>query len=185
MCQIPIIIFSVILLFGILGMQESYADVSDTVYKDHAYSIKSYYYNLESELKNGIISAEIALSSASFENSDAKKKIDTAWSIRQMAWVSNGQIESNLRQTEDALSHRYYKYAYDKLLQIENSAYSVKGDLYAIIKEIKNAQVLEKNYQESKKSCILFFCYGDKDTYTTHPNTLQYIKNDAMFRNAR
>lgn len=172
--NIPLILFSISIFIIPLS---AFADIPDNVYKDHAYSIKSHYYDLETELKNGIVSAENALSGASFENSDAKKKIDTAWKIRQMAWVSNGQIESNLRQTEDSLNYRYYKHSYDKLLQIDQSVYSIKDDLYAIIKEVKNAQELEKQYQENKKTCILFWCSGDKDTYSDIDSKIQDVES--------
>ncbi len=154
-----------------------YGDIPDIAYKDHAYSMKTYYYDLKNDLKNGITTAEKALSAASFENSEAKKKIDGAWGIRSMAWVSNGKIESNLGQTEESLSNKHYKNSYDKLLQIDKNAYSLKDNLYATLKEIKNAQGLEKKYQESKKTCILFWCYGDTDTYSKVDSNIQDLES--------
>ena len=150
----------------VIQNDNQFVNISDTVYNYHTNSIKTHYYDLTNVLKDGIKSAENTLSVTSFENFEAKKKINTAWSVRWMAWESHGKIESNLKQAENYLKNGYYKNSYNTLLQIDQSAYLLKKDLYAIVKEVKDAQILEKKYQEKSKSCILFWCYGDKDTYS-------------------
>lgn len=155
----------------------AFAAVADTAYKDDAYYIKTHYYELSNSLKDGILAAEKVLSASSFENSEAKKITDKAWDIRTKAWVSSGQIESNLRQTEESLNYKYYKNSYDKLLQIDKSAYSLKDGLYEINKEIKNAKDLEKKYQENNKSCILFWCFGENDTYSGVDSKIQDLES--------
>jgi len=173
--KIIILILSLSLLLIPLS---AHAVVADTAYKDDTYSIKSYYYDLKNSLKNGIKSAEKSLSSANFENADAKKKIDTAWKIRWMAWESHGKIDSALKQTEYSLNNRQYQNSYNNLLQIDQYFYSLKGDLYAIKKEVKDAQILEKQYQENNQSCFLFWCFGAEDTYSVVNSKIQDLESN-------
>ena len=172
--NIPLILFSIFICIIPLS---AYAEIPDTIYKDHVYSIKSHYYDLESELEKGIKIAENTLSSASFENPDAKKKIDSVQSIRSIAWKTNGQIADNLNYAEGFLEIHLYGSAYNQLLEIDKSAYSLKDSLYAMTKKIKDARDLEKKYQESKKTCILFWCSGDKDTYSVVNSKIQDLES--------
>lgn len=163
-------IISEILILIILGLLfiplDADAYVPDYEYKDHTYSIKNSYYDLVANLRNGIITSEEVLSNSSFENTEAKRKIDTAWQIRWMAWESHGKVDSNLKQTEYYLENQNYKNSYEKLLQIDSTVYSLKDDLYAIHKEVKDAIELEKQYQEEVRTCFLFWCNEIKNTYS-------------------
>jgi len=143
-----------------------FAEIPNSEYKNHAYSIKSSYYDHVEGLRKTISIAEDTLSGLVFENPEAKEKIDTAWSIRWMALTSYDDAKEKLEQTETYLKHGHYRSGYNNLLEIDKNSKSIQEDLEAIIKEVKKGRDLEREYQEQKRICFLFWCTETKDTFS-------------------
>lgn len=158
-----ILLHIVILISGYLPNVS--AELPDVYYKDHAYSVKQSYYNLLGDINGAILKIEDALSGLSFDNNDAKKKIEQAWSSRYTARSQHDSIKQELEETTSYLNNNYFAYSYVRFIQMDDQLYSNKETLYTTMKTIKEARDLEKQYQEKKRSCFLFWCSEIKNTY--------------------
>ncbi len=136
---------------------------NDDQYKDPSYKIKSKYYDALQELKAGIKLSESSLSGISFESSDAKKKLDSAWEIRYMVWEYIGEGEDILNDAESYLIDHNYQKAWEKLHQFDIQLYKAYSHISAISTEIKEGKELEDKFQDKNKTCFLVWCNA-KDT---------------------
>jgi len=136
---------------------------NDSQYKDPVYKIKPKYYDALRELESGVKLSENSLSGVSFENSDAKKKLDFAWKLRYAAWGYIDEGKAILKQAELYLKNQNYQKAWEKLHQFDKQITSGKNHIYTISLKIKEGKELEDKFQEKNKFCFLFWC-NVKDT---------------------
>jgi len=139
-------------------IQTTNTQTNDIKYKDPAYKIKSSYYEALQELESGIKLSESSLSGVVFENSDASKKLDSAWNLRWMVLTSIDEGKDVLRQAESYLKNHNYQKAWEKLHQFDKQITSVQNHISAISIEIKAAKQMEDKFQEKNKVCFLFWC---------------------------
>ena len=158
-----IVVFSILIL-GAVSIPSVDAVLSDSAYKEHAYSLKSSYYEIIDEMAAEITLSEGILSGLNFESSDANKKIDEAWEYRWNAWSFHGEAKGKLKDVERNLENKLYKNSYTKFTEIDHSITNGKNSLNTILFKIKDAKELEKKYQEDNPSCFLFWC-DVKKTY--------------------
>ncbi|MBT7252935.1 MAG: hypothetical protein HN875_04285 [Candidatus Nitrosopelagicus sp.] len=132
-------------------------------FKDASYKIKSKYYDIQKELEAGVKLSEKSLSGISFDNSDAKTKIDSAWKIRYMIWGYIDKGKSILEQSESYLKDKNYQKAWSKLHEFDTQLFKAHNHISAIAIELKEAKEIEEKYQEKNKSCVFGWC-NTKDT---------------------
>ena len=137
--------------------------ISDSKYKDPSYKIKSKYYDALRELESGVKLSEKSLSGISFENSDAKTKLDSAWKIRYMIWGYIDEGKNILRQSETYLKDHNYQKAWSKLHQFDTQILKAQDHISAIATELKEGKQIEDKYQDKNKSCVFGWC-NTKDT---------------------
>ena len=112
--------------------------------------------------------------------------LDSSWMyLLILRYMSNNQtyyshmMEYWYQQLEDTRLHLHLDIAlvnHDYLPPMD--FYSVKDDLYAIKKEVKDAQILEKQYQENNRSCFLFWCFDARDTYSGVNSKIQDLESN-------
>jgi hypothetical protein len=137
--------------------------ISDTQYKELSYKIKSKYYDALQELESGVKLSENSLSGISFENSDAKIKVDSAWKIRYMVWTYIDEGKDILWQAETYLKNHKYQKAWEKLHKFDTQLIKAKNHISALTVELSEGKELEDKYQEKNKTCVFGWC-NVKDT---------------------
>jgi len=152
-----------IIVDAIIPSQSTSTQISDSQYKDPTYKIKSKYYDILKELESGVKLTEKTLSGISFENSDAKSKIDSSWKIRYMIWGYIDEGKDILKQTESYLKDKNYQKAWEKLDQLDTQIFKVHNHITAISTKLAEGKELEDKYQEKNKTCFFGWCNA-KDT---------------------
>ncbi|MDF2422366.1 MAG: hypothetical protein OPY06_05095 [Nitrosopumilus sp.] len=137
---------------------------SNELYKSAA-STEFLYSDILNQIESGVKTSEYALSNSKLENSEAKKKIDSGWGLRYDVWQYYGEAKKKIDDAESHINAAQYDYSYKTLVDSESYIYKAKNHLYSILDELKDARDLEKKYQESLRSCVLFWCSDVKNTY--------------------
>lgn len=130
-----------------------------------AIAAKSTYSEILSNVESGIKASEYAMSNSKLENSEAKKKIDAAWDFSWRMWQEHGDAKIEIDNAQNNIYSKQYDNSYKKLVNSESSIYKAKDHLYSVLDELKDARDVEKKYQESLRSCFLFWCDEIKNTY--------------------
>jgi len=131
---------------------------NDNLYKSTVDKAKSSYWDTITTLENAIKQSEDSLSGLVFENSDAQKKIDTAWNIQSMSADSLGKARDIIYDSDSFLKNGNYENAYNKMQEADDYIDSINNDLSAIVNEITKAKNFEHDYLERNKFCFLFWC---------------------------
>ena len=137
---------------------------TDELYKS-ASSTRSTYSEILSQIESSAKASEYALSDLKLENSEAKKKIESGWDLRYDVWQYHGKAKTKVDNVKGYINTAQYDYSYKTLTDSESHIYNAKSHLYAVLDDLKDARDLEKKYQESKRSCFLFWCSDAKNTY--------------------
>jgi len=138
------------------------ADLPDSYYKDHAYSVKTRHWIIDWDISFTIELSKEILSGMSFENSVAKKKIENALDLRSKALFYNQEFRNEQQQIKLMLENKQYKNSYNRLLDIDKQFYNAKKNLDGVILEIKEARDLQI---QDNQICFLFWCYEIKSEY--------------------
>lgn len=142
-----------------------------------ATSTKFTYSEILKNIESGVKASEYALSDLKLEHSEAKKKIDSGWDLRWNVWQYHGEAKKKIDNAQSHMNNRQYDYSYNKLVDSESEIYNAKNHLYAILEELKDARDLEKKYQESQRSCVLFWCSDIKNTYGELSSKIQNLQS--------
>jgi len=140
-------------------------------------STKRTYSEVLQNIESGIKASEYALSDLNLENSEANKKIDSSWGIRWKIWEAHGKAEKDIQFAQSIIDKKQYEYSFHALTGSEYYIFKAKDHLYEILDNLKKAKELEKKYQESLKSCVLFWCNEVKNTYGELDSKIQNLES--------
>lgn len=162
----PVIIISIAFVLLFIPLEIN-AEVPNSEYRIVAHSLKSSYGDLVNETHDLVGLSQQALEGTNlFENPKILFNVDKGWEYRSYILTNNAEVEQRLEESETYLTNFQYKNAYDKLLTIGKSFDNFQERQERIIKHLKSASDLEKQYQEDKQFCFIFWCFGLKDTYS-------------------
>lgn len=143
--------------------------VDDSIYEDLAYSSQSTHRILLDQLNSGIRDAERSLTGLIYESSEARNKVDEAWTHRGYAVSHLNNGEAQWQTGDSYLKNHKFKNAVDSFKEIDILSGSIGQNLISISNLLDEASNLEKQYQsqksqpssknEQKKTCFLFWCW--------------------------